>query len=99
MQTGKWTVEQAREVVALYDGGNGMSVPDISEQTGRSTRSIQGKLTSEKVYVKPEKPAARPKDEGPTKAEILTALNKHGIDTTGGENATKAFLTRLLGSV
>ncbi len=52
MQTGNWTVDQAREVISLYENGNGMSIPDIANTIGRSPHSIRGKLVAEKVYKK-----------------------------------------------
>jgi len=93
-KTGSWTTEETKAVVESYTSG--ATVQDIAKDTGRSTRSVQGKLTSEKVYVPPVKVKAAKRDEGPTKGEILTAIANTGFDVEGFDAATKPALTRLL---
>lgn len=97
-KTGSWGVDETASVVSAYDGGNGDSVETIAEATGRSKRSIQGKLTAEKVYVVPTKPVAKKKDEGPTKGENLTAIKATGRfeNVEGLSGATKAAQVEIL---
>jgi len=97
-KTGAWTNEETVKAVSEYDGGNGRSVADIAEDMGRSTRSVQGKLTAEKVYVVPTKPVAKKKDDGPTKGELITAIKATGrfVEFDGLNGATKAAQKELL---
>ena len=47
----------------------------------------------------PRKAAAKPKDDGPTKKELLADLDKAGYDTTGLDGATKDAIARILAVV
>ncbi len=94
----KWTLPEVDKVVGMYDGGKGMSVVDIAEAQGRTEKSVQGQLTHKGVYVKAEKPVAHPKDDGPSKADIMARIEETGFDMEGGSGANKAFLQRLLDS-
>ncbi len=96
-KTGSWGTDETALAVSEYDGGNGRSVEDIASELGRSKRSVQGKLTAEKVYVVPVKVVAVKKDDGPTKGEHLTAIKASGkfVDVDGLNGATKAALIEI----
>ena len=94
MRTGNWTADEQKKVIDAYLSG--VSVDELVTETGRSKRSIQGKLVAEKVYVVPEKPKNVKKDDGPSKKEILNEIAATGFDVDGLDNATKSALGRLL---
>ena len=94
----KWTEDEVAKVHEVYDPAKPETVIDLANALGRSKRSVIGKLVSEGLYVVPAKPEPKPKDEGPTKAEILKALGAK-IDTDGADGATKPFLTRVAGAL
>ncbi len=100
-RVGKWT---DAEIVALKESGNDgvVTATDIKtvlqDETnplfGRSARSIQGKASNLKIYVVAEKVAPKPKDDGPTKGEIVSALvaGKFAHAAEGANGANKPFL-------
>lgn len=92
----KWTDETVQVLRDGYVAGNAESVKELVEVTGKSPREVIGKLVNLGIYKVPEKAAKQPKDEGPTKAEILTAIQETGkLETKGFEGATKSALVRL----
>lgn len=92
----KWTENEVNTLVEGYDPAkNDESVEALMESLNRTKRQVIGKLVHMGVYVAPEKPKAQPKDEGPTKSEILADVAKLGFETEGFEGATKAALTRM----
>lgn len=97
-KTGSWGADETVLAVTEYDGGNGRSVEAIAADLGRSKRSVQGKLTAEKVYVVPTKAVAAKKDDGPTKGEIITSIKATGRfeDVDGLNGTTKGALKELL---
>lgn len=76
----------------------GVSVVDLAETFGKSTRSIIAKLVREGVYAAPVKVTAAPKDEGPTKKEMLQTLHSvwAGAPLDGLMNATKESLQAVI---
>ena len=92
----KWTDETVQVLRDGYEAGNAESVTRLADATSKSPREVIGKLVHLGIYVIPEKAAKQPKDEGPTKAEILEAIQETGnFNTKGFEGATKAALVRL----
>ena len=89
-----------REHYALLrpDQGN-RCLDEIAEMVKRSPASVRAKLVQVKDYVKDVKPTPQPKDEGPTKAELLDEFvqtvgkfdNRDGLRA-----ATKATLVELI---
>ncbi len=97
LKTGNWTDGEVATLIAGYNPDKSdVTVDALIEQLGRSKRSVTGKLVSEGVYVAPDKPAPKARDEGPTKKEIMISIGKAGFDTTGLDGATKDALSRLL---
>lgn len=97
-----WSEDATNTAVSMYEAADkSQSVLDeiaaalSTDEVQVTRRSVIAKLTHQGVYVKPEKPAAQPKDEGPTKAEILSAIEATGFDTEGFQGATKDALNRL----
>ena len=109
----KYTQEQIDAIVAAYDSANGESVEAIARDRSATSEadaegnfpaptksqiaSVRAILIRAGVYVKAEKPAPAPKDEGPTKAQLMASLQGHDFDTDGLMGATKDALTRILG--
>ncbi len=92
----KWTDDEVATLLADYNPEQSeATVADLMGKLDRTKRMVIGKLVKEGKYVAPEKPAPKPKDEGPTKAEIIGAIAATGFDTSGGEGANKAFLSRV----
>jgi len=97
----KWTDEAVATLTEGYDRNatdaeRATQVETLMEALSKSKREVTGKLVHLGVYQKPEKAPAAPKDEGPTKKELLRDLDSAGFDSKGGEGATKAFLTAVL---
>lgn len=68
-----YTEEQTQAIIADYQAGK--TVEEIAEATSRAVRSVRAKLVREGVYVAQEKPVKAPKEEGPTKKEMLIELD------------------------
>jgi hypothetical protein len=90
-----YTADMVATATAFYaeNGNEGMS--ELAETLGRSVRSVRAKLVREGVYVADVKPEPKAKDDGPTKAELLEAMDARGFSTEGLEGATKAALVRV----
>lgn len=97
----KWSEGSERYASENYDPSNSKtSVAAIVEALSTadaavSSRMVIGKLVHLGEYVAPEKKAAAPKDEGPTKKDIQSELRKAGFEDKGFEGATKDALKRL----
>ena len=92
-----YTDEMVSKATEMYlDLGNeGMDA--IAEAIGRSVRSVRAKLVREGVYVAPVKAEPKPKDEGPTKKEMLQELaGLTSIDLTGLAGATKEAIANVI---
>ncbi len=97
LKTGNWSDAEVATVLAGYDPDkSAASVETLMGELGRSKRSVTGKLVSEGVYSAPDKPEAKPRDEGPTKAELMALIKGTGFDVTGFDGATKDALARIL---
>ena len=87
-------VEKATEMY-LDLGNDGMDA--IAEAVGRSVRSVRSKLVRDGVYVAPVKPETKPKDEGPTKKEMLAELaDLVDFDVAGLTGATKPAIASVI---
>ena len=94
-----YTDEQVKEMVSAYNEHGNSVVDELAEKFGKTKRSIISKLVREHVYVAPEKPAPAPRDEGPTKAELLADMKSANFDPDGLENATRSGLVKVLGLI
>jgi hypothetical protein len=97
LKRGKWDDSEAEKASARYVelGSTPEAVEKVAKELGRTTRSVQGKLTTMGVYQVPEKKPAAKKDDGPTKGEILKAITDMGFDTEGLDSATKPAIQRV----
>ena len=91
-----YTTDQVKEMIAAYAEHGNAVIDELAEKFGKSKRSVISKLVREHVYVAPEKPAAAPRDEGPTKAELLADMKAADFDPDGLENATRGGLVKVL---
>lgn len=93
--TGDWTKELEDRAVALYKEHK-QDVDKVATEMGRARRSVIGKLSVLGVYIKPEKAAPKKRDEGPTKGEIQTAIEKEfNFSMEGFDPTSKPGLQRL----
>ena len=97
----KWSEKSEQYASKNYDPDNSKaSVAAIvkaltTADAEVSSRMAIGKLVHLGEYVAPEKKVATPKDEGPTKKAIASALREAGFEDKGFEGATKDALKRL----
>lgn len=91
-----YTDEMVTKMVADYQSG--VSVETLADELGKSVRSVRSKLVREGVYVAPEKPVKQPKDEGPTKKEMLRELETVAPDLPidGFTGATKEAIAAVI---
>jgi len=90
-----WNKDNTKVALEAYEAGDSPVVIAKAVQA-KSAKAVIGKLVSEGVYVKAEKPARKtPVDDGPTKDQILEVIAATGFDTKGFEGATKPALKRL----
>ena len=97
MEKVNYTEAMVAQATEMYTnlGNDGMDA--IAEAVGRSVRSVRAKLVREGVYVAPVKPEPKPKDEGPTKKEMLAELNGLvGFDVDGLSGATKEVIANVI---
>lgn len=66
-----YTEEQRKEIVAAYNVGEGVSVPDLAVKYNKPERSIISLLSQQKVYVKPVKES---KNKGITKEDLAEQI-------------------------
>lgn len=95
----QYTDENTAVLVKAYEDRGAKSNADFAEEFavkfGVPSRSIVSKLSSVGVYVKDTPKASRPKDEGPTKKEIMKEISDLGMAVDGFEGATKEALARV----
>lgn len=97
----KWDDSNTAKAVEEYENGDKSqeSLEAIGDMLGTSKRSVIGKLVQLGVYVKQDKPKSEPKDEGPSKKEILAGIDGAGFSRDGLDNANKDALRRVAGLV
>lgn len=86
-------VAKLREMYAEL-GNEGLD--KIAEAIGKTVRSVRAKLVRDGLYVAPEKSAKAPKEDGPSKKELLLELEAKGFDPHGFEGATKDAIKRII---
>ena len=92
-----YTEEMVATATEMYADLGNEGIELIAEAIGRSVRSVRSKLVREGVYIAPVKPAAKPKDEGPTKKEMLIELEGlNAFSTVGLEGATKGAILAII---
>ena len=95
----KWNDELSTRAVDAYKASDKSreAVEAIGvELGGFNFKQMVGKLSSLKVYETPVKEASKPRDMGPTKDEILNAIEAQAeFDVEGFNGATKDALKRL----
>lgn len=74
MATTAYTTEQTKELLKAYKSG--ATPQQLAPMVGRTVKSVIAKLSKEKVYEGPQKPASAPKlTKAALIAEIAVALN------------------------
>ena len=98
-----YTVEQVEQMKADYLAGlaagktNKEITAEIAEGLGKTARSVISKLSREGVYQREEKAKAAPRDEGPSKVELVETLEGIiGVQVETLMNVNKADLQTLI---
>ena len=94
----KWNDENTQEAVDRYAESDKSikALKEIADALDTSHRSVIGKLVHTGDYqVQDTSVSKKPKDEGPTKKEILNDLRARDFNADGFEGATKDALNRL----
>ena len=95
--TVNYTDAQVATITEMYSELGNEGLEDIAAAVSKSVRSVRSKLVREGVYVATPKAEAAPKDQGPSKKELLNDLEAIvGFDVTGFTGATKPALTSLI---
>lgn len=96
-----YSEELVARIKAMYDeiGHDNARLQEIADMAGKPVRSIRAKLVREGVYVASEKAVKAPKEEGPTKKELMQVLSGlvPGFDTDGLMGANKAAIEAVIG--
>jgi hypothetical protein len=92
-----YTDEMVETAISMYQDLGNEGLETIAEAVGKNVRSVRSKLVREGIYVASEKPAS-PRNEGPTKKELLLQLEAVApFEVDGLMGATKSALTQLIG--
>ena len=92
-----YTDEMVATATEMYQELGNEGMQKIADAVGHSIRSVRSKLVREGVYVAPAKPEAKPKDEGPTKKEMLAELaDLVDFDVAGLTGATKPAIASVI---
>jgi hypothetical protein len=94
-----YTADMVDTAKTFYGENGNEGMAELATLLGRSVRSVRAKLVREGVYVADVKPEPKAKDDGPTKAELLEAIEAAGFDADGLRGATSAALARVLAVV
>ena len=96
-KTVNYTDAQIAEMSEMYAELGNEGLDQIAEKLGKTVRSVRSKLVREGLYVATPKAAKAPKDNGPTKKELLNDLEAIvGFDVTPLQGATKEGIQRLI---
>lgn len=93
-KTVNYTEEMVSQLHELYAEMGNDGLDEIAQKLEKPVRSIRAKLVRDGLYIASPKSAAAKKD-GPSKKEILNAIDGLGFDSKGLEGATKEALTRI----
>jgi len=93
-KTVNYTEEMVSQLHELYAEMGNDGLDEIAQKLEKPVRSIRAKLVRDGLYVASPKSAEAKKD-GPSKKEILNAIDGLGFDSKGLEGATKEALTRI----
>lgn len=92
-----YTEAMIDQITDMYQELGNEGMDSIAEAVGRSVRSVRSKLVNLGVYVKQDKPVAAAKREGPTKKEMLNALEALvPFEVDGLMGATKDAIGELI---
>jgi len=91
--------EDVTKLRTMYAEMGNDGLDEIAKTLGKSLRSVRAKLVRDGLYVAPEKSAKAPKEDGPSKKELLKELSEKGFDPSGFEGATKDAIKRVISLV
>lgn len=96
-KTVNYTDAQIAQMLEMYAEHGNEGLEDIATALGKTVRSVRSKLVREGAYVASPKATKTPKDNGPTKKELLNDLEAIvGFDVTPLQGATKEGIMRLI---
>lgn len=92
-----YTEGQVETLLAMYAEKGNAGLAEIAVALGKTVKSVRGKLISLKVYIKQEKVAKAPKEDGPSKKDLLkTFADVSGVSLEGLDHVTKGALANLI---
>lgn len=96
-KTVNYTEEMVSKMLEMYASLGNEGIDEIAEAINRPKRSVIAKLVREGVYVATPKGAKAPKDEGPSKKELLNQLEPLvSFDVNGLTGATKGVIAAVI---
>lgn len=95
MKKFKYTPEVESKLIDDYARLHNEGIPEIAASLGVTDRSVIAKLVQLGKYEKDVPKATKPRDDGPSKKEILKDIQDLHFDVTGLEGASKDALRRL----
>jgi hypothetical protein len=96
-KTVNYTAEMVERMVSMYEQLGNEGLDEIAQTLGRPVRSVRSKLVREGVYVAAPVKAKAKRDEGPTKKELLNALETLvSFDVNGMTGATKEAIAAVI---
>jgi hypothetical protein len=96
-KTVNYTDEMVQRMVSMYEQLGNEGMDEIAEAIGRPVRSVRSKLVREGVYVAAPTKAKAKREEGPTKKELLNALEALvDFDVNGLTGATKEAIAHVI---
>lgn len=98
-KTPNYTEAMTARLLEQYAANGNAGLDALAAELGKTKRSVISKLVREGVYVATPKAAAQPRDEGPTKKELLNELEALSFSVEGFEGATKSAISRLISLV
>jgi hypothetical protein len=91
--------EDVSKLRTMYAELGNDGLDEIAKALNKGVRSVRAKLVRDGLYVAPDKSAKAPKEDGPSKKELLMELEAKGFSPEGFEGATKDAIKRVISLV
>jgi len=91
--------EDVTKLRTMYAELGNDGLDEIAKTLNKGVRSVRAKLVRDGLYVAPDKSTKAPKEDGPSKKELLMELETKGFSPEGFEGATKDAIKRVISLV